>query len=138
MPAKPLVATLAIAMLALALPAMAEDKAQPAAEPPASDAQPLENLTATRIAPDQVVVAFEYTGGACEEVETAVQDAVVDGTLPVTFPTVSTAEMCTMQAVQIEVEQTVPADGSVTSVDVTLTAPDGAVIGTGSADVSQN
>jgi hypothetical protein len=138
MTAKPFAIVLATALFAFSLPAMAENKAEPAAETPASDAQPLENLVVTRVDAGQVSVAFEYTGGACEEVEPAQLGDVVEGTLAVTFPTISTAEMCTMQAVQIEVEETIAADEGVSAVDVTLTAPDGTVIGTGAADVTQD
>jgi hypothetical protein len=140
-----LLRTAAIAVLAtsLAMPAMAQDKAKPAAPAPTSPADApapaaLDDLDAERINPNQITIDFEYTGGACEEVGPAEVGEVVDGTLPVTFPTISTAEVCTMQAVEIEVEQTVSAEHIISRVDVTLTAPDGTVIGAGSTDVDND
>ncbi|MBJ3785356.1 hypothetical protein [Devosia sediminis] len=143
MSAKPVALLLATALVALSLPAMAQDKAKPADAAPATtdtagDAQRLNDLDATRINPNQITIEFEYTGGACEEVGPAEVGELVDGTLAVTFPTISTAEVCTMQAVEIDVEQTIQAEHIVSRIDVTLTAPDGRVIGTGSTDVDHD
>lgn len=98
----------------------------------------LDDLDATRINPNQITIEFEYTGGACEEVGPAQVGDLVDGNLAVTFPTVATAEVCTMQAVEIDVEQTIEAENIVSRIDVTLTAPDGSVIATGSTDVDSD
>ena len=144
MTAKPIGLLFATALVALSLPAMAQDKTKPAdAATPApaestSEAQPLNDLDATRINANQITIEFEYTGGACEEVGPAEIGELVDGTLAVTFPTISTAEVCTMQAVEIEVEQTIQAEHIISRIDVTLTAPDGTVIGTGSTDVDHD
>lgn len=141
MPAKPFAVVLATALLAFSLPAMADGKTKDQPKSPATetaapeDVTSLDNLTATRINPNQITIAFSYTGGACEEVGPAELGELVDGTLAVTFPTISTAEICTMQAVEIEVEQTIDAEHIVSLVDVTLIAPDGTVIGAGSTDL---
>ena len=95
----------------------------------------LDDLDADRINATQVTIEFEYTGGACETVGPATLGDIVNGTLAVTFTTTSTAEVCTMQAKEIEVEQTVDADATVTEVAVTLLAPDGSVIATGTERV---
>src|SRR5215217_1464691 len=97
----------------------------------------LDDLDATRINPNQITIEFDYDGGACEQVAPAEVVDLVDGTLAVTFPTLSTAEVCTMQLKEIEVEQTIEAEHIISRIDVTLTAPDGQVIATGSTDVDQ-
>jgi hypothetical protein len=104
----------------------------------AQEARTLDDLDADRLNASQVKIEFEYTGGACEEVGTAELGELVDGTLSVTFPTTSTAEVCTMQAVEIEVEQAIEADETVTHVDVTLLAPDGTVMATGTDRVHED
>lgn len=104
----------------------------------AQEGRTLDDLDADRLNANQIKIEFEYTGGACEEVGMAELGEVVDGTLAVTFPTVSTAEVCTMQAVEIEVEQAIEADETVTHVEVTLLAPDGSVIATGTERVDQD
>ncbi|UJW85742.1 hypothetical protein [Devosia sp. SL43] len=91
----------------------------------------LDDLDADRLNASQIIIEFEYEGGACEAVGTAQLGDVVDGTLSVTFPTTSTAEICTQQIVEIEVEQAIAADVSVTQVEVTLLTPDGSVRATG-------
>jgi hypothetical protein len=95
----------------------------------------LDDLDADRLNASQIIIEFEYDGGACEAVGTAQLGEVVDGTLSVTFPTTNTAEICTQQIVEIEVEQAIAADASVTRVDVTLMAADGSVRATGSDSV---
>ncbi|MGB3338436.1 MAG: hypothetical protein WBA73_14775 [Devosia sp.] len=102
------------------------------AEPPAT----LEDLQAHRVDAGQVQVTFSYDGGACEEVDPAELGEAADGKLSLTFPTTSTAEICTMQVVTIKVDQAIVADGSVAEVDVTLLATDGSVAATGTAPIS--
>lgn len=135
------IALVALLAVGLAAPAMAQEKTKPATPAPTqgqSEPAALRDLDAERINPNQITIDFEYTGGACEEVGPAEVGDVVDGTLSVTFPTISTAEVCTMQAVEIEVEQTIQAEHIVSLVDVTLTAPDGTVIATGQTDVDHD
>jgi len=98
----------------------------------------LDDLDADRINASQVTIEFEYIGGACETVGSATLGDIVNGTLAVTFPTTSTAEVCTMQAKEIEVEQAIAADATVTDVAVTLLAPDGSVVATGTERVDQD
>ena len=98
----------------------------------------LNDLDAERINPTQITVDFEYTGNTCDQVGPAVVGEGVGGTLSVTFPTVSTAEVCTTQAVPIEVEQTIEAGTGVFQLEITLTAPDGSIIATGTVLVENN
>ncbi|UYN99878.1 MAG: hypothetical protein KIT02_01155 [Devosia sp.] len=131
------IAAIALAATALALPALAQDKSPEKSKdaPAPAETMPLRDLDATRINPNQITIEFEYDGGACEEVGPAEVGELVDGTLAVTFPTISTAEVCTMQVVEIEVEQTIQAEHIISLIDVTLTRPDGSVLATGSTDV---
>lgn len=146
------IALIACAALALSSPVFAQadvtppatSEPAPAAEPgPATETAPattaqLNDLDAERINPNQITIDFEYSGGACEEVGPAEVGEIANGTLPVTFPTISTAEVCTQQLVEIDVQQTIEAEHIVSLIDVTLTAPDGTVIATGQTDVDQD
>lgn len=98
----------------------------------------LDDLDADRINATQISIDFEYDGSACETVLPATVGEPADGTLAVTFPTEETGDVCTMQMVEIEVEQTVQADASVTEVEVTLLAPDGSVRGTATDTVDND
>ena len=104
----------------------------------AQQARQLDDLDADRINPTQITIEFEYDGGACENVGTAVVGDLVDGTLAVDFPVTTTAEVCTQQIVEIEVEQTIAAEAIVSRIDVTLTGADGSVIATGTTDVDHD
>lgn len=134
------IAIIALAATALTLPALAQDKGTTTKPEAAPAEQPLrlDDLDAKRINPNQITIDFDYDGGACEEVGPAEVGELVDGTLSVTFPTISTAEVCTMQMVDIEVEQTIQAENIVSRIDVTLTRPDGSVLATGSTDVDHD
>ncbi|MEQ8601164.1 MAG: hypothetical protein RLP98_14685 [Devosia sp.] len=92
----------------------------------AQDGLTLDGLHADRLNPRQVLVEFAYDGGACEEVGAAQLGEMNEGTLAVTFPTVSTAEICTMQIVKISVREAVLAGPDVVSLEVTLQDPEGA------------
>lgn len=98
----------------------------------------LDGLKTVRVDADQVRITFSYQGGACEAVGTAQLGALKNGALAVTFPTSSTAEMCTMQIVTIEVDQTVAADASVSHLDVTLLATDGRIAAAERATVASD
>lgn len=96
------------------------------------------DLMAHRLDDTQVAISFTYQGGACEEVLPATLGETTEGSLAVTFPTRSTAEICTMQVKDNPVEQTISADASVTDVDVTLLATDGSVAATGTTAVASH
>jgi hypothetical protein len=120
-------AIITLATIGLTVPAFAQD-----------GGRQLNDLDATRINPFQILVEFEYEGGACEELGQPELGELVDGTLAVTFPTVSTSEMCTMQVVEIDVRYAIATEETVSHIDVTLNAPDGRTIGTGSTDVGKD
>lgn len=113
--------------LAVPVPALAQD-----------NGQPLRDLDANRINPYQILIDFEFDGGACDAIGRAELGELVDGTLAVNFPVSSTAEVCTMQIVEHEVKYAIEAEHIISRIDVTVTGKDGQIIGTGSSDVEQD
>jgi hypothetical protein len=101
----------------------------------AEEPRTFNDLEVDRISATEVRIEFDYTGGVCEEVGPAEPGDVVGGTLSVTFQSASTAEVCTLRAVDIDVEQTLEADETVTHVAVALLAPDGTIMATGTEKV---
>lgn len=100
----------------------------------AQDAATLRNLAACRSAAETVDMSLTYTGGVCEATDPAT--VTVDGTTArVTVPTHATAEICTMQAVDIDVAQTIGAGSEVTALDVELLNTRGEVSGTGTVEI---
>jgi imidazole glycerol phosphate synthase subunit HisF len=100
----------------------------------AQDTATLRNLAACRSVAETVDLSFTYTGGVCEATDPAT--VTVDGTAArVTVPTHATAEMCTLQAVDIDVAQTIEAGAGVTTLDVELLNTQGQVAGTGKVEI---
>jgi hypothetical protein len=120
------VATFALAFAALAMPAMAQDQSR------------LDDLDADRLNARQILIDFDYDGGACEAVGEVTLGAVTDGTLDVTLQLVATAEVCTMQIVDHDIKEAIEAGPEVTRVAVTLLGIDGQVIGTDTSDVDND
>lgn len=110
--------------LALAVPTFAQDQGTPLAD-----------LDATRINTFQILIDFEFDGGACDDVGRAEIGALVDGTLSVNFPVTANAEVCIMMIKEIDVKQAIETEDAVTRIDVTVTGPEGRIIGTGSTKV---
>lgn len=115
------------ATMALAAPAFAQD-----------GPQKLDDLDATRINPYQILIDFEFDGGACDDIGRPEVGALTDGTLSVNFAVSSTAEVCTMQIKQHDIKYAIEAEHIVSRVDITLTGKDGQVIGAGSTDVEHD
>jgi hypothetical protein len=75
----------------------------------------------------KVELSFTYQGGACEmpgEASVAAGDAT-DSSDEVTVPTVSTAEVCTMQIVPVEFSGIIPVEPTTRRLVITVLAPDG-------------
>ena len=115
------------AALGLAAPALAQD-----------NGNPLRDIDADRINPYQILIDFEFDGGACDDIGRAELGDLADGTLTVNFPVSSTAEVCTMQIKEHEVKYAIEAEHIISRIDVTVTGKDGQVIGTGSTDVEHD
>ncbi len=110
------IAIIALASAAFSLPAIAQDNGK------------FDDLDADRLNARQVLIEFEYDGGACDQIGAAQLGETTDGTIAVTFQIENTAEVCTMQLVEHDIKEAIEAGEEVTSVDVTLLAPDGQVV----------
>lgn len=97
----------------------------------AQDAARLDDLDADRLNASQVIIEFEYDGGACDAVGPAQLGNLVYGVQAVTFTIVQTADMCTQQVVEVEVEQAVNIGDDATHIEVTLLSADGSVFASG-------
>lgn len=112
----------AIPMMLIATAAFAQDTAE------------LANLAACRSAAETVDLSFTYTGGVCEATDPAT--VTVEGTTAkVMVPTHATAEICTLQAVDIDVAQTIAVGAEVTALDVSLLNTQGTVSATGKVEI---
>jgi len=100
----------------------------------AQDTAALEGLAACRTGAGTVDLSLTYTGGACEATDPATVTA--DGaTARVTVPTHATAEICTMQALEIAVARSIVVSAEVTTLEVQLLNTQGAVSATGKAAI---
>jgi len=92
-----------------------------ATEPP-----PLTSATAVRGDLGQVELTLTYEGGACEEPQDAkVAASDVYGTDAVTIKTVETAEVCTMQIVQVEFSGIIAVEPTTERLSVIVLDPEG-------------
>lgn len=80
-------------------------------------------LTACRIDAERVLLRATFDGGACQAVEPADLAEPRGTVVAVTIPTTSTAEICTMQIVPVEVEQVLEAPEPIHELDVTVIDP---------------
>lgn len=105
-----------------------------AAEPP-----PFTKATATWAAEGHVELSVTWDGGACEKPgEVTVEATEADETTDlVTIPTVSTAEVCTMQIVPVEFTGLIPVEPFTTTLAITVLAPDGQVKVGGSVTIEK-
>jgi len=97
----------------------------------------LDNLTACRLDPATVLLSFSYEGGACEKTGDA-EALTEDGVTTISVPIVPTAEVCTMQAVEVQSASTVAVTKDVTSIAVQLISPGGEVQADGNVDITAN
>lgn len=114
---------LALAAAFAAVPVFAQDQSR------------LKDLEADRLNARQVLVEFEYDGGACEEIGDVTVGDVTDGTVELTLRLAATAEVCTMQLVPYKIREAISAGPEATRVAVSLLSPDGQVMGTGTTDI---
>jgi hypothetical protein len=105
-----------------------------AAEPP-----PLASASAKWAADGHVELKVTWDGGACEKPGKATVDATEadEATDAVTIPTESTAEICTMQIVQVEFTGLVPVEPLTETLAVTVLAPDGQVKASGTVTIDK-
>jgi hypothetical protein len=101
----------------------------------AQDAASIDDLDADRIDQTQMEIEFEYMGSSCDQVGMAELNDAIDGVLDITFPVTRTGDNCTAMQTEQEVDQTVPVDGTVNTVNITLIGPDGVTLATGTTTV---
>jgi len=103
-----------------------------ATEPP-----PLSSVSAIWVEDGQVELTLAYEGGACEEPQRAqVTASEIFGTDTVTIPTVETAEVCTMQIVQVEFSGTIPVEPTTDTLSVIVLDPDGQPKAAGQVEIA--
>ena len=98
----------------------------------------LQNLAACRLNAEMVTLSFSYEGGACEKTGDASVELSTAGTATVAVPIVPTAEVCTMQALQVQSSSAVAVVEEIRALDVQLVSPDGEVQATGKVDIAPN
>lgn len=104
----------------------------------AQELAPLNDLAACRLNSEMVSLTFSYEGGACEQTGNGSVDLVESGTATVTIPIVSTADVCTMQAVKVTHTGAINAVAEVSALDVQLVSPGGEVQAEGKVDIAPN
>ena len=108
----------------------------PAGAALAEATRPLDAISACRLDADRIVLRFTFEGGACQQPGEAVLARGKDGLGAVTVPTSNVGEVCTMQVVDVPFEQVVAAEKAVTTLDITVTRPEGGRQALGSTDIS--
>ena len=92
----------------------------------ATEPAPLTTASAVWVEDGQVELTLTYEGGACEEPQEAqVTASEIFGTDTVTIPTVETAEVCTMQIVEVEYAGTIPVEPTTDTLSVIILDPEG-------------
>jgi hypothetical protein len=119
-----------ILVLALALPGAPALAAEPA---------PLTSASAVWAGDGHVELTVSWSGGACEEpgeptVEATEADETTDAVL---IPTIATADVCTLQLVQVEFSGLVPVEPLTETLAVTVLAPDGQPTASGSVAIEK-
>ncbi len=98
---------------------------------------PLTSATATWTEDGKVVLAVTFDGSACEEPGEAQVSAGDDITDEVTIPTVSTAEVCTMQIVPVEFTGTIAVEPLTTTLAIAVLDTDGQIKASGSVEIEK-
>ena len=103
----------------------------------AAQSAPLTSATATWTADGKVQLAVTFEGSACEtpgEAHVASGDDITD---EVTIPTVSTAEVCTMQIVPVEFTGTIAVEPLTTTLAIAVLDTDGQIKASGSVEIAK-
>jgi len=95
------------------------------------------HLSACRIDAERILLRATFDGSPCWAVEPA-QLAEPRGTMvAVHLPTISTAEICTMNIVPVSTEQVIEAPEPIVDLDVTAATPQNDVMAHGVIEVSE-
>jgi hypothetical protein len=109
----------------------------PLSAPAAAQPQPLTSASATWTADGKVELAVTFEGSACEtpgEAHVAAGDVITD---EVTIPTISTAEVCTMQIVAVEYSGTIAVEPLTTRLAIAVLDAEGQIRAAGSVEISR-
>ena len=91
----------------------------------ASEPQPVTSATAVWVEDGKVQLDVAWQGGACEAPGEPEVIAADPTTNEVTIPTLSTAEICTMQIVEVTYSGAIPVEPRATSLAITVLDPEG-------------
>lgn len=102
----------------------------------AAEPQPVTSASAAWVAEGKVQLDVAWQGGACERPSEPEVTSADDGTtLQVTIPTVSTAEVCTMQIVEVTYSGIIPVEPMTATLAITVLDPEGRPSATGTAEI---
>jgi hypothetical protein len=116
----------------LALAAVLAPLSALADEPP-----PLSVVSAAWVADGKVELKLTFEGGACEATGPAEVAAGDETTDVVTIPTVTTAEVCTMQVVPVEFSGVIAVEPATTTLAIMVLNPDGQPKAAGSVEIEK-
>lgn len=100
------------------------------------EAATLSDLKACRLNAELIALSFSYEGGACEQTGDPGVEVGDAGTAVVKVPVVTTSDVCTMQAKQVQSESAVAVPEEITAIDVQLVSPAGEVKAAGKTDIA--
>jgi hypothetical protein len=103
----------------------------------ADEPAPLTAVSAAWVEDGKVELKLTYEGGACEATGTAEVAAGDETTDEVTIPTVSTAEVCTMQIVPVEFSGVIAVEPTTTTLAIMVLDPDGKPKAAGSVEIEK-
>jgi hypothetical protein len=103
----------------------------------AQEAASFSALSACRVDEAHVLVQATFDGGACQAVEAAQLSEPRGTIVAVHFPTVSTAEMCTMQIVPVDITQVIEASSDIANLAVSVGDPQNNLLAAGEVEIDE-
>ncbi len=103
----------------------------------AQEAADFTALSACRIDAERILIKATFDGSACWSVEPAGLAEPRGTIVAVHLPTISTAEICTMQIVPVSTEQVIEAHEPVVDLSVTAADPDNNVVASGLIEATE-
>jgi hypothetical protein len=104
----------------------------------AQEAASFTALSACRVDEEHVLVRATFDGGACQTVGPAQMSEPRGTIVAVHFPTISTADMCTMQIVPIDIVQVIEASIVIADLAVSVSDPQNNPIAEGQVEVEED
>jgi hypothetical protein len=103
----------------------------------ADEPAPLTAVSATWVEDEKVELKVTFDGGACDAAGPAEVAAGNETTDEVTIPTVTTAEICTMQIVPVEYSGIIAVEPSTTTLAIMVLDPEGKPRAAGSVEIEK-